>query len=79
MFLVIFKFGTCEKAEITLKGLYYHIKHFHNNKQQFELNMPVKSICYNCKEAFSTLTLLEDIQKQSIQIIMLKHKIQLFT
>ena len=42
------------------KGLYYHIKHYHNNKQHFELNMPVKSICDNCKEYFSTLKLLED-------------------
>ena len=58
----IFKCGTCEKAEF-VEGLYYHIKHYHNNKQQFELNMPVKSICDNCKEYFSTLKLLEDHTK----------------
>ena len=44
----------CEKAEITLDGLYYH-----NNKQYFELNMPVKSISHNCKQSFSTLKLLK--------------------
>ena len=37
----LFKCGTCEKAEITLEGLYYHNKHSHNNKQHFELYMPV--------------------------------------
>ena len=37
----LFKCGNCEKPEITLEGLYYHIKHYHNKKQQFELNMPV--------------------------------------
>ena len=34
-----FNCGTCEKQEITLEDLYYHIKHYHNNKQHFELNM----------------------------------------
>ena len=41
-----------------LEGLYYHIKHYHNNKQH--LNLPVKSICDKCKESFSTLKFLED-------------------
>ena len=55
-----FKCGTCEKPEITLEGLYYHIKHYHNNKQHFELNRPVKNISDNCKESFRTLRFLED-------------------
>ena len=37
-----FKCGTCDKPKITLEGFHYHIKHYHNNKQHFELNMPVK-------------------------------------
>ena len=40
---------TWEKAEITLQGLYYHIKHYHNNKPHGELTMHVKSSCDNCK------------------------------
>ena len=35
----LFNCGTCEKAEITLEGLLYHIKNYHNNKQHFEQNM----------------------------------------
>ena len=54
----LFMCGTCEKAEGTLEGLYYHIKHYH--KKHFELNMHLKSICDNCKESFSTLKFLED-------------------
>ena len=54
-----FKHGTCEKPDITLEGLYYHIKNYNNNKQHFELNMHVKSISDNCKESFRTLKLLE--------------------
>ena len=55
-----FKCGTCEKPEITLEGLYYHIKHYHNNKQNLELNMSVKSISDYCEESFRTLKHLED-------------------
>ena len=32
---------------------------YHNKKQHVDLNMPVKSICDNCIESFSTLKLLE--------------------
>ena len=56
----LFKCGTNEKPEITCEGLYFHIKNYHNNKQQFELNMPLKSIRDNCKESFRTLKFLED-------------------
>ena len=48
-----FKCGAWDKAEITLEGLYYHSKHYHNNKQHFKLNMPVKSIYDNCKKKIS--------------------------
>ena len=41
-----------------MEALYNHIKHYQNNKQH--LDMPVKSICDNCKESFSTIKLLED-------------------
>ena len=40
----LFKCGTCEKPEIALDSLYYHIEHYHSNKQQFELNMAVKTL-----------------------------------
>ena len=56
----LFKCGTCEKPKITLEGLYYHNKHYHNNKPQFELYMPENSSCDNCKGAFRTLKLQED-------------------
>ena len=39
------------------------LSHYILSQQQqkyVELNMPVKSVCYNCKETFSTLKLLED-------------------
>ena len=58
--LVIFQVWNLWESRIFLEGLYYHIKHYHNNKQHFEINMPVKSICDDCKEYFSTLKLLED-------------------
>ena len=47
------------EAEITLQDLYYQIKHYHNNKEHFELNMPGNGICDICKEYFRTLKLLE--------------------
>ena len=69
-----FKCRNCEKPEITLEGLYYHIKYYHNNKQHFELNMPVKSIS---KESFRTLkTSGRSYRKKNIKITMQKHQIQ---
>ena len=58
--MVIFSSVEFVRKQNFFEGLYYHIKHYHNNKQHFELNMPVKIICDNCKEYFSTLKLLED-------------------
>ena len=56
----IFKCGTCEKADFFQKVYNITLNTITKNKQHFELNMPVNSICDNCKECFSTLKLLED-------------------
>ena len=56
----LFKCWACDQPEISLEGLHYHIKHYHNKRKHFELNMHVKSICDNGKKSFRTLKLLED-------------------